>query len=325
MDGMSYGVNCSVTPGSPVTVSFYTRAANANAVGKQIRYEIYNYSGGSPTGYNHYFALGQVGVWERQTFTFTPANSVIISYWFAASSGVYAWDWSCMQVEQKSYATSFIAGTRGATVATGGGWADLIGNGNNGELVNGVRESSANGGSLVFDGVDDKVVVPYNSNLNPSNVTLSIWFKRTSAVYYSHFAGLPAFNSSWSFPYISYGIEFISTTDQPSFILGFSNNTFLYTTAPASTSTAVGVWVNVVGTYDGSFSKIYVNGQLATSIAETRTLLTTSANFVLGTETQGTSSYPFAGNIAQVSIYNRALTAAEVSQNFNANRSRYGL
>jgi hypothetical protein len=204
-------------------------------------------------------------------------------------------------------------------------WTDLSGRGNTGTLVNGVGYSASNGGSLSFDGVDDKVIVPYNSNLNPSNVTISVWFKRTSATNYSHFAGLPASNSSWGNPYVSYGIEFISTSDQPALVLGFSNYTFLYTTATASASTAVGLWVNVVGTYDGSFSKIYVNGQLATSIAETRTLLTTSANFVLGTETENTSSYPLNGNIANTQIYNRALSATEVAQNYNALKSRFGL
>jgi hypothetical protein len=54
-----------------------------------------------------------------------------------------------LQVEQKSYPTTIVNGTRGTTVATGGGWADLSGNGNNGELVNGVKESSANLGSLL--------------------------------------------------------------------------------------------------------------------------------------------------------------------------------
>ena len=228
-------------------------------------------------------------------------------------------------IVQSGLVLNFDAGVSSSYPGSGTTWTDLSGNGNNGTLTNGPTYNSANGGSIVFDGVNDKVIVPYNSNLNPSNVTISVWFKRTSTIYYSHFAGLPASNSTWNPPYISYGLEFISTSDQPAFILGFSNTTFSYTTATASASTAVGLWVNVVGTYDGSFSKIYVNGQLATSIAETRTLLTTSANFVLGTETQGTSLYPLNGNIANTQIYNRALTPQEIQQNFNATRSRYGI
>ena len=215
------------------------------------------------------------------------------------------------------------AGSRLSYSGSGTTWSDISGNGNNGTLTNGPTYSSANSGSIVFDGVDDKVIVPYNSNLNPSNVTISVWFKRTSATNYGHFAGLPASNISWGNPYVSYGIEFIGTTDQPSLVLGFSNNTFSYTTATASASTAVGLWVNVVGTYDGSFSKIYVNGQLITSNAETRTLLTTSANFVLGTETQGTSGYPLNGNISNTQVYNRALSAAEILQNYNALLPRF--
>jgi len=217
------------------------------------------------------------------------------------------------------------AANRKSYPGTGTTWTDISGNSNTGTLTNGPTYSSANGGSIVFDGTNDKVIVPYNSNLNPSNVTISVWFKRTLATNYSHFAGLPASNSSWGNPYVSYGIEFIGTTDQPALVLGFSNNTFAYTTATASASTVVGVWVNAVGTYDGSSSKIYINGSLITSNAETRTLLTTSANFVLGTETQDTSTYPLNGNIASTKIYNRALTAAEVSQNFNALRGRFSI
>ena len=65
-----------------------------------------------------------------------------------------------IQIEQKPYATPFVNGTRGTTVATGGGWADLSANGNNGELLNGVRENSNNLGSLVFDGSNDYIQTP---------------------------------------------------------------------------------------------------------------------------------------------------------------------
>jgi formylglycine-generating enzyme required for sulfatase activity len=217
------------------------------------------------------------------------------------------------------------AGITSSYPTSGTTWTDLSGNRNNGTLTNGPTYSSANGGSILFNSSNKKVIIPYNSNINPSNVTISVWFKRNSTINYSHFAGLPAFNSSWTAPYVSYGIEFIGTTDQPSLVLGFSGGSFSYTTANASTSTAVGLWVNVVGTFDGSFSRIYVNGQLITSNVETRTLFTTSANFVLGTETQGTNSYSFNGNISNTQVYNRALSVGEVLQNFNALKSRFGL
>jgi len=217
------------------------------------------------------------------------------------------------------------AGNSASYPGSGTTWTDLSGNGNTGTLTNGPTYSSADGGSIVFDGTNDCVVVPYNSNLNPSNVSISAWFKRTSVISYSQFAGLPISNTAWNSPYVSYGFEFIGTSSSLALILGFSPSAFAYTTAPATASLAVGVWVNAVGTYDGSNSKIYINGSLITSNAETRTLRTVSGKFTLGKETESLSNYSFAGNISNTIVYNRALTAAEVTQNFNALRGRYGL
>jgi hypothetical protein len=55
-------------------------------------------------------------------------------------------------------------------------WNDLSGNGNNGTLTNGPTFSSANGGSIVFDGVDDTITVPYSSTLDPTGgITIEAW------------------------------------------------------------------------------------------------------------------------------------------------------
>ena len=309
MDGMSYGVDCTVTPSSPVTVSFYTRAATASAVGKQIQYQIYNYTGGSPTGYFYYFTLGAVGVWERQTFTFTPANSVIISYWFAASSGVYSWDWSCMQVEQKSYVTSFVAGTRGTTVATGGGWADLSSNGNNGELLNGVRENSNNLGSLVFDGTNDYVTAPNTSLIHrTSNWAYSAWV---------NFSGTPGLgtifeNGSWtSCLLIRFETNGITIYSMSSFWGKFT------------LSPTLGIWYKLDFIRNGNVIDFYLNGVYSQSLSFTADIQP-SSNLFIGMS-QHAAGQCFNGKIAQASVYNRALTAAEIQQNFNATRGRYGL
>ena len=315
-DGMSYGVDCTVTPSSPVTVSFYTRAANANAVGKVIQYQIYNYSGGSPTGYAWNFALGQVGVWERQTFTFTPANSVIISYWFPQSSGVYSWDWSCMQVEQKSYVTSFIAGTRGTTVATGGGWADLIGNGNHGELVNGVRESSANGGSLTFDGVNDRVECVNSSTLNiTTSVTMESWIYPTAYKTSSGGGGMIITKLSYYMELAGSGVIRLYFYDLSS--EGYHNGNI---------NIPLNSWSHVVGirNLQNNSILIYVNGSLDREISSiTGNIRSNNTPVTFGSYSGG--GYEYTGRISNAKIYNRALSAAEISQNFIATRSRYGI
>ena len=315
-DGMSYGVDCTVTPSSPVTVSFYTRAANANAVGKTISYQIYNYTGGNAANYYYNFTLGQVGVWERQTYTFTPAYGTMISYWFAASAGIYAWDWSCMQVEQKSYVTSFVAGTRGTTVATGGGWADLTGNSNNGELVNGVRESSANGGSLVFDGVNDHVLTSSVATYG-NNTTWEAWVYCTANVStYNMFMGR-------YLPYFGFytGNSFIFSN-----LVGGAQQT-IYT----ATNLSLNTWYHATFTtsYDGvnTTMRIYTNG-IETALG---TFAGTQGNysnpFMIGDGNNGSNTtwYPFSGRVSGVKIYNKALSAQEIQQNFNATRSRYSI
>jgi hypothetical protein len=82
-------------------------------------------------------------------------------------------------------------------------------------------------------------------------------------------------------------------------------------------------WYNVVGSYDGSNMKIYVNGVLKNTVAQTGTLATNAVTAKIGTF-QGTN-YNLTGRVSNISIYNRALTATEVQQNFNATRSRFGI
>jgi hypothetical protein len=81
-------------------------------------------------------------------------------------------------------------------------------------------------------------------------------------------------------------------------------------------------WINLTMTYNGSTITAYKNGDVFGTAASTRT-------FVEGTLTLGkgaiSASEYFTGGLSIVQLYNRALTAAEVSQNFNALRGRYGV
>jgi hypothetical protein len=311
-DGMSYGVDCTVTAGSPVTISFYTRAANANAVGKVIQYYIYNF-GASATAYAWNFTLGALGVWERQTFTYTPAYGTMISYWFPQSSGVYSWDWSCMQVEQKSYVTNFVAGTRGTTVATGGGWADLTGAGNNGELVNGVRESSDNLGALVFDGSDDYVNI--GTFFNYTNFTISLWvYPGSTQVQY---ADIFDNNHTGNQNFVCQ--QNVSNTNQYSFACLNATNasgTGLFTLT-------ANTWTFLTFTWNNSVASAYINGVFHSSGSAANPINYSSQYLRLGTWGGGGRNWN--GRMSNFVAHNRVLTAAEIQQNFNANRSRFGI
>jgi len=84
-------------------------------------------------------------------------------------------------------------------------------------------------------------------------------------------------------------------------------------------------WVHLVGTYDGSRLKAYVNGSLVSDIALTGTINDGSYGIghYLPAPTDGTHN--FDGEIAVVKIYNRALSDAEVLGNFEATRWRFGV
>ena len=197
-------------------------------------------------------------------------------------------------------------------------WTDLSGGGNTGTLTNGPTYSSANGGSFVFDGSNDGVQLA-GTNLSLNQMTISSW--------------------NYSSNFNQNGFMFEKTTNgsvntQYSLFYNGANNLYyrtygLSTTDLVLSSTTSYVinnqWNNVVATWDGTNKRIYVNGVLrATSATLTGTVTqnTTGAAFI---GIYGGGGYPFNGRIAQTQIYNRALSAAEIQQNFNATRSRFSI
>lgn len=93
-----------------------------------------------------------------------------------------------------------------------------------------------------------------------------------------------------------------------------SNETILYSVnvADVSSSTSyVNEWVYAVGTYDGTTQKLYVNGSLVSSQATSQTISTTT-NAIIG-RISYLNGEPMDGNLANVAIWNRALTSDEIN------------
>ena len=87
-------------------------------------------------------------------------------------------------------------------------------------------------------------------------------------------------------------------------------------------------WYQIIGVYDGSFSNIYINGSYVNRVANTINALsnTKPLNIARFGEYQGgTLTRYFNGRMSQISTYNRALSATEILQNFNATRARFGI
>jgi hypothetical protein len=197
-------------------------------------------------------------------------------------------------------------------------WTDLSGRGNNGTLINGPTYNSANGGSIVFDGTDDYVTLS-SSQIAPGTgaFTWNFWAKstRTQQDYSILFSG----NGSNS----DYGV--IGLDKRVGNGLAYYANGFRIQDADI---TFFGNWIYVSFIGNGGSTgsrtlRLYKNGVQAGST------YTFDYNFTSTTPYIGANhsslSECMGGNISSVSYYNRALSAAEIQQNFNALRGRFGI
>ena len=180
-------------------------------------------------------------------------------------------------------------------------WSDLSGNSNTGTLINGPTFDSGSNGCIVFDGVNDYVtgsMVNFGSNNSFTTIT---WFNAPQTSNEQHLT-----NISSTQLYIR--SNKIGTSNYGSLLGG--------TILPNK-------WYMVVCTKDTSNNGvIYVNGDY--TVAGTLPAISSISKYVIGNFVGG-GSYFFGGNIAISQIYNRALTAAEVKQNYNATKSRFNL
>lgn len=202
-------------------------------------------------------------------------------------------------------------------------WSDLSGNGNNGTLTNGPTFGSGNGGSIDFDASNDVV---YNTTLDwttlNSTFTIDTWVYPTKTVNDSTIIG-----GQWAIDggkgfllYLdvgdgAYGYDFAIRT--PSGLARFG------TTDANATANA---WQNVVVTYSTSEMKLYVNNTLRNTISSPGTFTVSSTPGIgIGTENYNNVSRLWGGKIASAKIYNSYLNSTEISQNYNALKSRFGL
>jgi len=202
------------------------------------------------------------------------------------------------------------AGSKRSYPGTGTTWTDRSASGNNGTLINGPTFNSANDGSIVFDGSNDYVARP---NFIGTTSTFSVchWIKlavnqKTRTI----FSNYTSSNRGW--------VTGISDNSQNVVKFYLGNTVHLY----ASSALDVNVWYLVSVTYDNGNPKIYINETLNNS-SSSATVVFGSTLYPNDIGRLGVGSQYFNGSIANVFVYNRALTADEIRQNYLATRGRY--
>ena len=202
---------------------------------------------------------------------------------------------------------------------------DLSGNNRNGSLINGVGFNSSNGGSLVFDGVNDNVNCGNILNIGLNSWTVSCWVKLNTGSGTMGIIGKTSQRSYVGRYAIWIESNLINSIFQPASnymvttsVIPYVDSKFHNITLTINRTGLMTLYVdsNSVGTPVDISSTSGVN-------------MNTSTDFLyLGAYGNNTGQVPalfLNGNIGQAQIYNRALTSTEILQNFNANKKRYGL
>jgi hypothetical protein len=187
----------------------------------------------------------------------------------------------------------------------GEGNANDAGGTNNGTLVNGVTFTNGTvGQAFAFDGVNSYVSVADSPYLDTflTNITVEAWIKARQTTDNSNWRGIVTKGTtSWRLQGKSGGKTLVFSAT------GVSPSGDLYGTRNVND----GQWHHVAGVYDGTNMYLYVDGTLDASQAATGSITQNSSPLCIG-QTANSPGYYFYGLIDEVSLYNRAFTAAEI-------------
>jgi hypothetical protein len=321
--------------GGPYTFSVYLKQNNISASlfdtgiyntsttsGSEPSYNILNNfaATGSSGGYVSNRTVTSVGNgWYRVATTATIANN---SSWYLffdieAGSGtktngqsLYLWG---PQFEYGTIATEY----QPVNVTTRI-WPNLVNQSVSGSLLNNPAFDPSNGGSIVFDGVNDNVTVPIPTQLG--NIDYSIDFTllvATSSANYGIFLwGSGVFNTN------GLGIETRFQTNQLEYSINDGTGTGTRLQYSFSNVTDNQYRHYTLTQIKQGTATLYVNGtSVVTQNYASESLFTNTSSLLVG---RGTDGY-LNGKIANFRVYNRALSASEVAQNYNSTKTRFGL
>ena len=226
------------------------------------------------------------------------------------------------EIAESGLVLSLDAANRKSYPGSGTTWTDLSGRGNNGTLVNGVGYNAANGGSLSFDGVNDYMNL--NSALNFSTntgFTMCLFLQQNPT----------QVNSTWNYFHSNATTQIeigaYGTTNQ---VFNFKDNT---TNSVVASGNVVSSWSYIAFGTNPTTRTPFIHtfnssGYTLSTSATAFSNMTVGFERIFSTGTGGGISGEtryYGAKCAVVQAYNRALTAAEVQQNFNATRSRFSI
>jgi len=204
------------------------------------------------------------------------------------------------------------AGSARSYPGSGTAVTDLAGT-NTGALVNGVGYSANQGGKWVFDGTDDQLLINSGTAIEVNDFTITQWIQFPSSTARMSIGG-GFYNTS---PVAEYRGYIWYRSNESQIRVTMNNETGAVFTV--SGSLYLNGFHQITATRSGGTYKLYIDG---VQVDVTRTA-STNLFCIRTIGWSYTNTYAFEGDIANTLIYNRALTDAEVAQNYNGQESRF--
>jgi hypothetical protein len=219
------------------------------------------------------------------------------------------------------------AGAPESYPGSGTTWFDLSGNGYNGTLTNGPTYSTANGGEIVFAGASNHFVQLGNIGSVGTAQTIEVWFNSTNVVNYKNVCDM---NYSTYFPNQGNAgprLEMNSAGESGWNFSGNTTNNAIFTGMSPVYYIANNIWYHSVWSINSSgLVNTWLNGvQYAVNNTSPFGYQTSYADVSLGRGFILDTSRYFSGRIPIFRVYSRALSMAEVVQNYNVQKQRFGL
>ena len=207
------------------------------------------------------------------------------------------------------------AGNEDSYAGSGTTWSDLAG-GIDGTLYNTPTFGTANGGYIEFDGTNEYYEIGQSIISGLSAFTLEVWVKLDqtnspmNVMYHEWHIG----DNAVLFRVQSNTMQFYVRNSADTANIGGNFDSFSDTTN----------WNHIVGTWDGTTLKVHVNGTaMSTTYTSTGSVHVTSTNNAFIGYYGNPPVYDLDGKVSKLAIYNKALTTAEIFQNYNALKNRF--
>jgi hypothetical protein len=211
--------------------------------------------------------------------------------------------------------TTRLAGAVGMNTNTT--WYNLV-SGTNGTISNADLYSARYGGGIYFNGTSHEVTVG-SLGSGFSNITVEVWFRPDSV---SNYRNVLDCNYAAAGNNVGPRLE-MNSSGALGWTWGSSSNNYQGLSLLSSGLSTSNAYCAVF-TRSGSTGTAYLNGSQTATAQETHAFTGTVSNLVIGRGFSSASERMFNGSINVVRIYNRALTAAEILNNYNAQKVRFG-